>query len=256
MGQARIVWRGGRGAGGHLGKWTGSAWRRADNRWGSRRASRAWGDDLKGGEQAAGRGGGRRAGGLGYFSLVFRRVHLPFFRGREVCRRGGGRGGVLGPSGAGRAGGFGGRVVVPAVGAVGGGGGAAVGYGADVALLGAGGVGASVFRSPVVESADRADRVVVLAYWGSVTVSLTVAAAGGFVGGVGDLDLPLTGEKKNVGSHLLSLLRGGGNYNRGGVLEGTSVGIWVEEPSGGNRKTFSVEYSGLEVNKQPFRVAG
>ena len=70
-----------------------------------------------------------------------------------------------------------------------------------------------MFRFPVVESTDRADRVVVLAYWGGVAISLTVAALGSFVGRVGDFDLPLTGEKENVGAHLLTLLRGGGYYH-------------------------------------------
>ena len=122
MGQARIVWRGRRGAGGHLGKWTGSAWSRAYNRRGGRRADRAWGDDFKGGEQATSRGGGRWARGLSYFGFVFRYVHLTLFRGGEVCGRGGRGGSLLGPSGAGRAGGVSGRVIVPTVGAVGGGG--------------------------------------------------------------------------------------------------------------------------------------
>ena len=213
MGQARVVRGGRRGAGGHLGKWTSSAWSRVYNGRGSRRADRAWGDNLKGGEQAAGRGGGRGAGGLGHVGLVFRRVHLTVFRWREVCGWGGRGGSVLGSSGASGARGVSGGVIIPTVGAVGRGSGAAVGDGADIALFGAGGVGATVFHFPVMKSADRADRVIVLAYRGGVAVSLTVAAAGGFVGGVGDLDLPLTGEEKNVGAHFLTLLGGGGDHH-------------------------------------------
>ena len=154
----------------------------------------------------------------------------------------GGRGGsILGSSGAGWAGGVSGRMVIPTVGAMGRGGGAAVGDGAEVALFGAGGVGAAVFRFSVVESADRADGVVVLAYRGGVAVPLTVAAAGGFVGGMGDLDFPFTREEKNVRAHLSSFLGGGGDYHGGGVLKGAGVGIWVEEAGGSDRKTFSIE---------------
>ena len=155
----------------------------------------------------------------------------------------------MGPSGAGRAGGVGGRVVIPAVGAVRGGGRAAVGNRAEVAFFGAGGVGAAVFSLPVVESADRADRVVVFAYRSGVAVSLAVAASSGLVGGVSDLDLPLAGEKKNVRAHLLTILRGGGDHHRGGVLEGAGVRVWIEEASGGNRKTFGVENGRLEIDE-------
>ena len=104
-------------------------------------------------------------------------------------------------------------MVVTAVGAVGRGGRTAVSDRAEVALFGADGIGASVFRLFVMESADGADRVVVLADWGGVSVPLTVTAAGGFVGGVGDFDFPFAGEKEDVGAHLLSLLRGGGNHH-------------------------------------------
>ena len=194
-------------------------------------------------------GGGRRAGGLGYVGLVFRRVHFTLFGGQEVRGRSGRGGSILGPSGAGRAGGVSGGVVVPTVGAVGGGGGAAIGDGADVAIFGAGGVGAAVLRFPVVESADRADGVVVLAYWGGVAVPLTVAATGGFVGGVGDFDLPLTREKENVGAYLPSFLGGGGDHHRGGVLEGAGVRVRVKKAGGSDCKAFGIEDGCLEVDK-------
>ena len=147
-------------------------------------------------------------------------------------------------------------MIVNAVAAVGRGGGAAAGERAGVAFFGAGGVGAPVFRLLVVESADGADWVVVLADRSSVPIPLAVAAASGFVGGVSDFDLPLAGEEEDVGAHLLSLLRGGGNHHRGGIIEGASIGIWVEELSGGNRETFGVEDSGPEIDEQPFRVTG
>ena len=70
---------------------------------------------------------------------------------------------------------------VATVGAVGWGGGTAAGNRAEVALLGTGGIGASMFRLLVMECADGADRVVVLADQSSVPVPLTVAALGSFV---------------------------------------------------------------------------
>jgi len=44
-----------------------------------------------------------------------------------------------------------------------------------------------------------------------VAVSLTVAAASGFVGGVSSLDFPLPGEQKDVGAHFLTVLRASGD---------------------------------------------
>ena len=146
-------------------------------------------------------------------------------------------------------------MTVTAVGAVGRGGGATSSDRAKVAFFGAGGVGAPVLRLLVVEGADGAHRMVVFANRSGVPISLTVATAGGFVGRVSDFNLPFTGEEEDIGAHFLSFLRGGGNHNGGGILEGTSVGVWVEEPSGGNRNAFGVEDSGFQVDKQPFRVA-
>ena len=158
--------------------------------------------------------------------------------------------------GASRARGICSGVVVTAVGAVGGGGGAAAGDRAEVALFAAGGVGAPVIRLLVMESTDGADRVVVLADRSGVPIPLAVAAAGGFVGRVSDFDFPFAGEEEDVGAHLLSLFGGGGDHNRGGVLEGASIGIRVEEPGGGNREIFGIEDSRSEIDEQPFRVTG
>ena len=80
MGQARIVMRGGRGAGGRLGERTGSAWCRADNGRGGRGAGGARGDYLEGREKPTNRGWGRGAWGLGNLSLVLGCVHIPFLR--------------------------------------------------------------------------------------------------------------------------------------------------------------------------------
>ena len=136
-------------------------------------------------------------------------------------------------------------MVVITVGAVVRGGGAAVGNRAEVALYGTGGVGAPVLHLLVMEGADGADRVVVLADWSGVPIPLAVAAASGLVGGVSAFNLPLAGEEEDVRAHFLTFLRGGGNHHGGGVLEGSSVRVRVEEAGGGDRKTFSVEDSGL-----------
>ena len=209
----------------------------------------AWGDYHEGREQAANRGGGGRAGGLGDLSIVFRCVHLALLWGRAVFGQAGGRGIALSTFEASRARGVGGGVVDPAVSTVGRGGGAAIGDGAEIALFGAGGVGAAVFCFPVVKSADRADGVVIFADRSRVAVPLTVAAAGGFIGRVSDLDLPPARQEENTGAQLFPFLGGGGNHHRGAVFEGLGVGVWVEEARGGDCKVFGVENSGFEVDK-------
>ena len=98
--------------------------------------------------------------------------------------------------------------------------------------------------------------MVVLADRYGVAISLTVAAASGFVGGVRDRDLSLPREEKDVGAHFLPLLRGGSDHNRVGVFEGASIRVWIEEPSGGDLKTFGVEDGRSEVDYQPFGVTG
>ena len=103
-------------------------------------------------------------------------------------------------------------MIITAVGAVGRGGRAAAGDRTKVALLGAGGIRASVLRLPLMESADGTDWVIVLADRSGVPVPLAVAAAGGFVSGVSDFDLPLAGEEEDVGAHHLALLRSGSDY--------------------------------------------
>ena len=81
-------------------------------------------------------------------------------------------------------------MVVPTVGTVGRRGGATIGNGAEVALLGAGGIGTAVLCFSVVKGADGADGMVVLADWSGVAVPLTVAAASGLIGRVSDLNFP------------------------------------------------------------------
>ena len=199
---------------------------------------------------------GRGAWCFSYLSLILRGVHLALLGRRAVCRRAGGRGNGLSTFGASWARGVGGGVVVPTVGAVRRGGGVTVGDGAEVNLLRASGVGAAVFRFPVVESADGADGVIVLTDRGSVAVPLAVAALGGFICRVGGLDLPSAREQENMGAHLFALLGGGGNHHRGGVLEGTSVRVWIEEVSGGDCKALGVKDGGFEVDKQILGVIG
>ena len=94
----------------------------------------------------------------------------------------------------------------------------------------------------------------VLTDWCGMTVALTVAATSGFVSGVGDLDLPPAGEEEDVHAHLFTLLRGGSDHHRGGVFEGASIRVRVEEASRGNLKVFCIEDGGFEVDEQSFRV--
>ena len=256
VGQARVIRWGRRGAGGRLGERTGSTWSRANDRRRSGGAVGERGDYLKGREEAADGRGGREARGLRDFGFVLSSVHLSFLGERAICGRGGERGFGLCQSGTGRTGGVRSRMIVPTIGTLGGTGGAATSDRAEVALLGAGGVGVPVLRLLVMKSADGTDRVIVLADRSGVPVPLTVAAAGGFVGGVSDFDLPLTREVEDVGAHLFSFLGSGSNHHRRGVFDGPSVGIRVKEASGGDHKTLSVEYGGFEVDKQPLRVTG
>jgi len=80
-------------------------------------------------------------------------------------------------------------VVIPTVSTVGGRGGAAVSHRTKIALLRTGRVRAAVFCFAVVEGANGTDWMIVLANGSRMTVSLTCAAAGGFIGGGSGLDL-------------------------------------------------------------------
>ena len=144
-GEARVVRRDGRGAGGRLGEWASSTWSRTDNRGRSRAAGRAGDDHLEGGEKASNRRRSRGAGGLGYLGLVFRRIHFTLLRSSAPLGGARERRIILCRFGAGGERGVSGGMVISAVGTVGGGGGAAVGDGAEVTLLGAGRVGTAVF---------------------------------------------------------------------------------------------------------------
>ena len=89
----------------------------------------------------------------------------------------------------------------------------------------------------------------VLTNWSGVTVPLAVTAASGFVGRVSDLDFSLKGEEKDVGAHLLVFFGGGGDHYRGGAIEGASIGVGVEEASGGDLKALGEKDGRLEVHK-------
>ena len=156
----------------------------------SRGAGGAGGDYLKGGKEATDRGWSRGAGGFGNLALVFCRVHLALLRGR--ADRDGAEGSriVLCAFRASKARGVSGGIVIPAVSRVEGRGGAAVRDWPLVTLFGAGWAGAAVFRLLVIEGPNRANGMVVLANGSSVAVPLAVAAAGGFISRVSDLDLP------------------------------------------------------------------
>ena len=106
----------------------------------------------------------------------------------------------------------------------------------------------------VVQGTDGAYRVVVLANRGSMAVSLTVAAEGGFVGRVSDLDFPFTAKEEYVGTDLLTFFRCGGDHHQGGVFQGVGGRIWVEKASRSDLDSFGVEDCSLQIQKEPFGV--
>jgi len=125
------------------------------------------------------------------------------FNGRETARSS-------------RAGRVSGRVVIPTVSTMSGGGRATICHRAKVAFLGTRGIGAAVLCLTMVEGANRADRVIVLADWGSVAVPLTVTASSSLVGRVGGFDLSLARQKEDVRAHLLAILGAGCDNDREG----------------------------------------
>jgi len=96
--------------------------------------------------------------------------------------------------------------------------------------------------------------VVVFTDRGCVAVPLTVAASGGFIGRVRSLDLPLAGEKEDVGAHLLTFLRGSCNNYRRGELQRAGFRIRVEKASRGDLDALGVKYCGLEVHEETFII--
>jgi len=145
-------------------------------------------------------------------------------------------------------------VVIRTIGAERGRSGAAVGHWAKVALLGTGGIGAAVPRLAIMEGADGADRVIVFADRSSVAASLAVAASGGFVCGVGCFDLPFPGEEKDIGTHPLTILRGGCNHNPRGQFLRLGFRIRIEKAGQGNLDTLGIEYGSFEVHEETFIV--
>jgi len=149
-----------------------------------------------------------------------------------------------------------GRVVVPTVSTVGRGGRATIRHRAKVAFLGTCGVGAAMLRLTMVEGANRADRVIVFADGGCVTVSLTIAASSSLVGGVGSFDLSFARQEEHVRAHPFAILRAGCDHDRGGNLLRAGFRIRVEEVGRGNPDTFCIEYGSFEVHEESFVVLG
>jgi len=145
-------------------------------------------------------------------------------------------------------------VILPTVSTVWRGCGAAFFYGAEVAPFWTGGVGALVLRLAVVEGADRADWVIVLADGSSVPIPLTVAAVSGFVGRVSGLDFPFTGEKKDVGAHPLTILRAHCDNNREGQFQRAGFRVRIEKAGQGNLNTLGIKYGGFELHEETFIV--
>jgi len=122
-----------------------------------------------------------------------------------------------------------GRVLIPTVSTVGGGGRATIRHRAKLAFLGTCGVGAAMLHFTMMEGANRADRVIVLADGGHVAVSRTIAASSSLVGGVSGFDLSLARQEEDVRAHPLAILRAGCDNDRGGKFQRAGFRTRVEE---------------------------
>ena len=137
---------------------------------------------------------------------------------------------------------------------VGGGRRTATSHWAVVAFLRAGGIGTPVLGPLVVKGADGACGVILLADGGGVAVPLAVAAASGFVGRVSGLDFPLAGEEEDMGAHFLTVLRGSGNNDRGGLLFRTGSGVRVQETGRGDFDALSILDGSFKVYEEAFAI--
>jgi len=96
--------------------------------------------------------------------------------------------------------------------------------------------------------------VIVFADRGCVAVSLTVAAPSCFIGRVSSLNLPLAGEEKDVGAHLLTFLRGSCDNDRRGEFQRAGIRIRVKKAGRGDLDTLGIEYCSSEVYEKTFIV--
>ena len=73
-----------------------------------------------------------------------------------------------------------------------------------------------------------------------MAVPLAVAALSGPIGRVGGLDFPLVREKEDVGAHLLTILGGSCDNDRGGKFQRAGIRIQVEKAGRGDLDPFGV----------------
>ena len=111
-----------------------------------------------------------------------------------------------------------------------------------------------MLRSLVVKGADGASGVILFADWGSVAIPLAVTAAGGLVCGVSDFDFSFSGKKQDVGTHPLTILRGGGNDDGGGCFFSPGSGVRVQEASRGDFDVFGILDGSFKVYEEAFTV--
>jgi len=96
--------------------------------------------------------------------------------------------------------------------------------------------------------------VFVFADWGRVVVPLTVAASSSFIGRVSGFDLPLAGEKEDLGAHPFTILRGTCDNDRVGKVQRAGFRIRVEKAGRGDLDALGVEYGSLGVREEAFIV--
>jgi len=96
--------------------------------------------------------------------------------------------------------------------------------------------------------------VIVFADGSRVAVPLAVAASSSLIGRMGSFDLPLAGEKEDVGAHLLTILGSSCDKDRGGKFQRAGIRIRVEKAGRGHLDAFGVEYGSFEVHEEAFIV--
>ena len=87
-----------------------------------------------------------------------------------------------------------------------------------------------------------------------MAVPLTVTTSSSFIGRVSGYDLPLAGEKEDVGAHLFTILRGSYNKDRRGKFQRAGFRSRVEKAGRGDLNAKGVEYGSPEVHEEAFIV--
>jgi len=71
---------------------------------------------------------------------------------------------------------------------------------------------------------------------------------------MGGLDLPFAGEEKDVGTHLLAILRGSSDNHGEGEFQSASFRVRVKKACQGNLDPFGIEDGSVKVHKEAFII--